>query len=87
MPFSYLFITFICKLFKQDDFAPWEEEDHNISDEEIKEAFTKAIKKRMMADVDYGFFLSGGVDSAVVSNVLMPLYKEAQLESGGKFKI
>jgi len=71
---------------RKDDFAPWEEEDHNISDEEIKEAFTKAIKKRMMADVEYGFFLSGGVDSAVVSNVLMPLYKEAQLESGGKIK-
>jgi hypothetical protein len=40
----------------------------------------------MMADVDYGFLLSGGVDSAVVSNILLPLYKEAQLEKGGEFK-
>ena len=38
----------------------------------------------MMADVDYGFFLSGGVDSAVVSNVLLPLYKEAK-EAEGDF--
>jgi asparagine synthase (glutamine-hydrolysing) len=38
----------------------------------------------MMADVDYGFFLSGGVDSAVVSNVLLPLYKEAK-EAMGDF--
>lgn len=40
----------------------------------------------MMADVEYGFFLSGGVDSAVVSNVLMPLYKKAQEKSGGPFR-
>ena len=40
----------------------------------------------MMADVDYGFFLSGGVDSAVVSNVLLPLYREAQLEKGGEYR-
>ena len=38
----------------------------------------------MMSDVDYGFFLSGGVDSAVVSNVLLPLYKEAK-EAEGDF--
>ncbi len=39
-----------------------------------------------MADVDYGFFLSGGVDSAVVSNVLMPLYKESKMAEEGEFK-
>lgn len=39
-----------------------------------------------MADVDYGFFLSGGVDSAVVSNILLPLYRDAQLARGGEFK-
>ena len=40
----------------------------------------------MMADVDYGFFLSGGVDSAVVSNVLLPLYRDAQLNQGGEYR-
>ena len=40
----------------------------------------------MMADVDYGFFLSGGVDSAVVSNVLMPLYRREQEKLGGEFR-
>jgi asparagine synthase (glutamine-hydrolysing) len=40
----------------------------------------------MMADVEYGFFLSGGVDSAVVSNVLLPLYRDAQLAQGGEYK-
>jgi asparagine synthase (glutamine-hydrolysing) len=29
----------------------------------------------MMADVDYGFFLSGGVDSCIVSHALMPMYR------------
>lgn len=67
-----------------DDHAPWEDENQDISDDDIREAFTKAVKKRMMSDVDYGFFLSGGVDSAVVSNVLLPLYKEAK-EAEGDF--
>jgi len=71
---------------RKDDYAPWEEEGHEVTDDEVREAFTKAIKKRMMADVDYGFFLSGGVDSAVVSNVLLPLYRDAQLESGDEFR-
>jgi len=40
----------------------------------------------MMADVEYGFFLSGGVDSAIVSNVLLPLYRDAQLSQGGEYR-
>lgn len=71
---------------RKDDHAPWENEDQNITDDDIREAFTKAVEKRMMADVDYGFFLSGGVDSAVVSNVLLPLYRDAQLAQGGEFR-
>ena len=57
------------------NFAPWE---HHIqpSDEEIRQAFRAAVSKRMMADVDYGFFLSGGVDSCIVSHVLLPMYRE-----------
>ena len=47
------------------------------SDEAIREAFRAAVSKRMMADVDYGFFLSGGIDSCVVAHALMPMYREA----------
>lgn len=34
----------------------------------------------MMSDVDYGFFLSGGVDSACVAHSLLPMYRDAKLE-------
>lgn len=66
---------------RNDDYAPWENPSHQVStDDEIREAFTKAVQKRMMADVDYGFFLSGGVDSCVVSHDLLPLFrKERQM--------
>lgn len=47
------------------------------SDEEIRHAFRAAVSKRMMADVDYGFFLSGGIDSCVVAHTLLPMYREA----------
>ena len=53
-----------------------EDPDHNVTDDDIREAFRKAVQKRMMADVDYGFFLSGGVDSCIVAHDLLPLYKE-----------
>ncbi len=70
----------------QDDFAPWNEEGHEVTEDEVREEFTKAVEKRMMADVEYGFFLSGGVDSAIVSNVLLPLYRDAQLAQGGEYR-
>jgi asparagine synthase (glutamine-hydrolysing) len=54
-----------------------------VSDDEIREAFRKAVQKRMMADVDYGFFLSGGVDSCIVAHDLLPLYKEERLRVFG----
>ena len=57
------------------DFAPWEHQ-QQPSDDEIRHAFRAAVSKRMMADVDYGFFLSGGVDSCIVSHVLLPIYRE-----------
>ena len=47
-----------------------------MTDDDIREAFRKAVQKRMMADVDYGFFLSGGVDSCIVAHDLLPLFKE-----------
>jgi asparagine synthase (glutamine-hydrolysing) len=69
---------------RKDDYAPWNDEDHvPATDEEIRLAFRKAVQKRMMADVTYGFFLSGGIDSAVVAHDLLPLYVEEQLERVG----
>jgi len=59
---------------RKDDFAPWEE-GKAPSIDEVREGFNAAVSKRMMADVDYGFFLSGGVDSCIVSQVLMPRYR------------
>jgi asparagine synthase (glutamine-hydrolysing) len=56
------------------NFAPWEHQ-QQPSDDEIRDAFRAAVSKRMMADVDYGFFLSGGVDSCIVSHVLLPMYR------------
>ena len=35
-----------------------------------------------MADVDYGFFLSGGVDSCIVSHDLLPLYRQEREKLG-----
>ena len=53
-----------------------------VTDDEIREAFTKAVQKRMMADVDYGFFLSGGVDSCIVAHDLMPLVRAERAAIG-----
>lgn len=60
---------------RNDDYAPWEDPNHIVTDDEIREAFSKAVQKRMMADVEYGFFLSGGVDSCIVSHDLLPLWR------------
>ena len=69
---------------RNDDYAPWEADDYTpVTGEEIREAFTKAVKKRMMADVDYGFFLSGGVDSCIVSHDLLPLYRQERIKEFG----
>lgn len=56
-------------------FRPWEQQ-QQPSKEEVHEAFRAAVSKRMMADVEYGFFLSGGVDSCIVGHQLLPLYRD-----------
>lgn len=67
---------------RDDDYAPWEDPSHTVTDDEIRHSFTKAVKKRMMADVDYGFFLSGGVDSCIVGHDLLPLYRQEREKLG-----
>ena len=67
---------------RDDNYAPWEDPSHIVTDDDIREAFRKAVQKRMMADVEYGFFLSGGVDSAVVAHDLLPLWREERAALG-----
>lgn len=67
---------------RKDDYAPWEDPAHNVTDDDVRESFSKAVKKRMMADVDYGFFLSGGVDSCIVSHDLLPFWRKERLAVG-----
>jgi asparagine synthase (glutamine-hydrolysing) len=38
---------------RNDNYAPWEDPEHNVTDDEIREAFSKAVQKRMMSDVEY----------------------------------
>lgn len=40
---------------------------YNDAKEEVRRLFAKAIKKRLIADVEIGSFLSGGVDSTLVT--------------------
>mmetsp|Transcript_26856 Transcript_26856/g.50673 ORF Transcript_26856/g.50673 Transcript_26856/m.50673 type:complete len:686 (+) Transcript_26856:196-2253(+) len=69
---------------RKPDYAPWKDPNRPpVTDDQIRAAFQKAVKKRMMADVTYGFFLSGGVDSAIVAHELMPLYIQDQIRIHG----
>ncbi|MBU2578475.1 asparagine synthase (glutamine-hydrolyzing) [Patescibacteria group bacterium] len=40
---------------------------YNDAKEEVRNLFTEAVKKRLIADVEIGSFLSGGVDSTLVT--------------------
>ena len=50
---------------------------HNRSKEEaqkkVRELFTEAVQKRLVADVPFGAFLSGGIDSSLVVGVMSEL--------------
>lgn len=38
--------------------------------DQVREAFTKAVRKRLMSDVPLGVFLSGGLDSSLVAAIV-----------------
>jgi len=59
-------------------FDPNFKHDPTIGKKEVKAALEKACVKRMMSDVDYGLFLSGGVDSCVVGELMRP-----HIDNGG----
>ncbi|MDD5599841.1 MAG: asparagine synthase (glutamine-hydrolyzing) [Victivallaceae bacterium] len=40
---------------------------------QLRELITAAVRRRLMADVPYGAFLSGGVDSSIITGIMMKL--------------
>ena len=46
--------------------------DPSVTGQQVRDALEKACVKRMMSDVDYGLFLSGGVDSCIVGELMRP---------------
>ena len=52
--------------------------DPSVTGQQVRDALEKACVKRMMSDVDYGLFLSGGVDSCIVGELMRP-----HIDNGG----
>lgn len=53
------------------------------SQEDLEQALDEAIRLQMRFDVDGGLFLSGGVDSSVVAQRLVPQWNRPQLDAIG----
>lgn len=45
--------------------------DPRAGSEDVRQALDKAVERRMMTDVPYGLFLSGGIDSCIVGQLMV----------------
>lgn len=55
----------------------------DASQQDLEDSLNQAIKLQMRFDVDGGIFLSGGVDSSVVANLLVPQWNRPRLDAIG----
>uniref|UniRef100_A0A646QFX2 Asparagine synthetase [glutamine-hydrolyzing] n=1 Tax=Hemiscolopendra marginata TaxID=943146 RepID=A0A646QFX2_9MYRI len=60
-------------------FVPWEDLQVSSTKENIKKLLKAAVKKRLMAERRIGCLLSGGLDSSLVSALLLQLAKEENI--------
>ena len=52
--------------------------------QEINQALTKAVEKRLMCDVPFGVLLSGGLDSSLIASISSRLMKNSDSQWGNK---
>ena len=45
----------------------------NHAKSQLRELLTRSVKNRLMSDVPYGAFLSGGLDSSIITGIMMEL--------------
>eukprot|EP00239_Pterosperma_sp_CCMP1384_P002746 CAMPEP_0197843936 /NCGR_PEP_ID=MMETSP1438-20131217/892_1 /TAXON_ID=1461541 /ORGANISM="Pterosperma sp., Strain CCMP1384" /LENGTH=1151 /DNA_ID=CAMNT_0043454417 /DNA_START=173 /DNA_END=3628 /DNA_ORIENTATION=- len=62
------YVNYYQPAFDNDEFEPNPE----VTPKMIRDKLEEAVVKRMMSDVNYGLFLSGGIDSCIVGTLMKP---------------